>query len=399
MQPSTEALSRERLLDRLFEGVRDELAGAADLRERLHARPELSNREHETAATVLRALGADAARRVAGTGIMTRLGPAGRGAVAVRAELDAVHVRERTGAAFAAAGETMHACGHDVHMAALVALFRAARRIETLLPAPLVALFQPSEEDYPSGAGQLLEDGDLDGIDSVVAAHVHPDLPAGAVTADDGPVNAASDNFLVTLRGHGGHAAYPHRSQDSIVALAELVLALQTLVSRTVDPLHGAVVTVGRLEAGSAENVIPETAGAAGTIRALDPDDRRLLQRRLREMTEHIAAAHGCRAEVAFTHGEPAIVNDPALTAAVRPLLERAGAGPGHSLRSCGSDDFGFYGAAARLLLVFVGMDPAPGARRVGLHHPEFLPAHETLEAVARAQACAYVAAATAGGG
>jgi amidohydrolase len=174
------------------------------------------------------------------------------------------------------------------------------------------------------------------------------------------------------------------------------VLALQTVVSRAVDPLHGAVVTVGRLDAGSAENVIPEQARAAGTIRTLDPDDRVLLERRLREVADHIAAAHGCTAQVELTRGEPAIVNDAALTAAVRPLLGRAGADTAHSLRSCGSDDFGFYGEAARLLLLFVGMDPAPGLRRRSLHHPEFLPDPAAVEAVARAQAAAYVAAATA---
>lgn len=397
MPRSTSPLAGGPLLERLLEGIGSELPGAVALREHLHARPELAHHEHETAATILHALGAADARRLAGTGVMATLGPAGTDGVAVRAELDAVAVRERTGAPFAAAGDAMHACGHDVHMAALVALFRSAQRIEPALPAPLVALFQPSEEDYPSGAALLLESGALDGIATVTAAHVHPDVPARATTADDGPVNAASDNFAIVIRGQGGHAAYPHRTHDTVVALAEVVLALQILVSRTLDPLHGAVVTVGRLDAGTAENVVPEEARASGTIRALDRGDRMLLRRRLVEVAEHVAAAHRCTAEVTLTEGEPAIVNDPELTAAVRPLLAGAGAEVAHSLRSCGSDDFGFYGEAARLLLLFVGVDPAPGAARVPLHHPEFLPAVEAVEHVARAQAAAYVAAA--GGG
>jgi amidohydrolase len=384
----------EALLARLLEGVRAELPRATALRQRLHARPELAHREHETAATVLEALDAPRADRVAGTGILARLGPQGGSAVAVRAELDAVAVAERTGAPFAATGGAMHACGHDVHMSALVALHRAAARIEAALPVPFVALFQPSEEDYPSGAALLLESGALDDVGTVAAAHVHPDVPGGAVTADDGPVNASSDNFAVTIRGQGGHAAYPHRTQDPVVALAETVLALQTLVSRTVAPLNGAVVTVARLEAGSAENVIPPEARATGTIRALDPEDRVLLKRRIAEVAEHVAAAHRCEAELEITAGEPAIVNDPVLTSAVRPLLLEAGADTAHSLRSCGSDDFGFYGQTARLLLLFVGAPPGLGDARVPLHHPRFLPGPEAVEHVAIAQAAAYVAAA-----
>jgi amidohydrolase len=343
---------------------------------------------------VLAALDADDAERVVGTGILARLGPRGGGAVALRAELDALALTERTGAPFAAAGGAMHACGHDVHMAALVALFRAARRVEAALPAPLVAIFQPSEEDYPSGAVALLEQGGLDGIETVIAAHVHPDVAPGAVSADDGPVNASSDNFLIVVEGHGGHAAYPHATLDPVVVLAEIVLALQTLVARTVDPLHSAVVSVTRLMAGTAENVVPEEARAAGTLRALQPEVRSQLKRRLHELVEHVAAAHGCTARVELTEGEPAIVNDPELTARVRPLLAASGLSVAPPMRSCGSDDFGIFGAAARLLLLFVGFEPAPGVPRVPLHHPRFLPATATVGPVARALAAAYAAAA-----
>lgn len=396
MPPSTEGPAGGALLRRLLGALDEELPAATALRERLHARPELANAEHETAKTVLAELGGDGARRVAGTGILARVGPPGPGEIAVRAELDALAVGERTGAPFAATGEAMHACGHDVHMAALVALFRAARRIEGALPAPLLAVFQPSEEDYPSGAVQLLDAGALEGVAAIAAAHVHPGVPAGAVTADDGPVNASSDNFCIEVGGRAGHAAYPHTARDPVVVLAEIVVALQTLVSRTLDPLHGAVVSVTRLDAGTAENVIPARACARGTIRSLDPADRVALKERMRDLVEHLAAGHGCTSRLALTEGEPAIVNDPELTARVRPLLRAAGAAPSPPMRSCGSDDFGFFGSAARLLLLFVGFDPAPGVPRVPLHHPEFLPGAAAVGAVARAQAAAYVAAARA---
>ena len=392
MPVSTETAAE--LLGRLLEALEPELAAAEALRERIHANPELAHAEHETAATVLAALEAGDAERVVGTGILARLGPRGGGAVALRAELDALALTERTGAPFAATGGAMHACGHDVHMAALVALFRAARRVEAALPAPLVAIFQPSEEDYPSGAVRLLEQGGLDGVETVVAAHVHPDVAPGAVTADDGPVNASSDNFLIVVEGHGGHAAYPHATRDPVVVLAEIVVALQTLVARTVDPLHSAVLSVTRLMAGTAENVVPEEARAAGTLRALQPEVRPQLKQRLRELVEHVAAAHGCTGRFELTVGEPAIVNDPVLTARVRPLLAASGLPIAAPMRSCGSDDFGIFGAAARLLLLFVGFEPAPGAPRVPLHHPRFLPATATVGPVARALAAAYAAAA-----
>ena len=392
MRASTDARA---LLVRLLEALEPELAAAEALRERLHARPELANAEHETAAIVLAALDAADVERVAGTGILARIGPRAGPAVALRAELDALALRERTAAPYAATSGAMHACGHDVHMAALVALFRAARRVESALPAPLLAIFQPSEEDYPSGAVGLLGEGRLEGVATVAAAHVHPDVPPGAVTADDGPVNASSDNFLIVVEGRGGHAAYPHATRDPVVAVAEIVVALQTLVSRTVDPLHSAVLSVTRLMAGSAENIVPEEARAAGTLRALQPEDRPRLKQRLLAIVEHVAAAHGCSARVELTEGEPAIVNDPDLTARVRPLLAAAGTAVAPPMRSCGSDDFGFFGATARLLLLFVGFEPAPGAPRVPLHHAEFLPASATVRPVARALAAAYVAAAT----
>jgi amidohydrolase len=384
------------LLRALLAALEPELAGAEALRERLHARPELAYAEHETAATVLAALGADRVERVAGdTGILARLGPDGDRAVGLRAELDGLRQTERTGAPFAATGAAMHGCGHDVHMAALVALFRAAGTLERALPAPLVALFQPSEENYPSGALRLVEEGALAGVATVAAAHVHPDVAPGAVSADDGPVNASSDNFRIVVAGHAGHAAYPHVTRDPVVVLAEIVVAAQTLISRTVDPLHSAVLSITQLEAGTgAENIVPEQAVAGGTLRALHPDDREALKRRLGELVAALGRAHGCDARLEITSGEPAIVNDPSLTAGVRPLLAAAGCGAAAPMRSCGSDDFGFFGAGARLLLLFVGFETAPGAPRVPLHHPEFLPARGTVATVARALACAYVAAA-----
>jgi amidohydrolase len=287
----------------------------------------------------------------------------------------------------------MHACGHDVHMAALAALFRAARRSESSLARPLLALFQPSEESYPSGAEVISRGRTLAAdVGAIVAAHVHPDVPWGCVSVEPGPVNASCDYLRITVEGAGGHGAYPHRARDPILALSHVVVALQSLVSRRLDPMHPGVFSVGWTRAGSAENVIPETAEAGGTLRALEPGDRAPLREAAREIAVATARAHGCAARVEFTEGEPATVNDATLAASARALLPEAGFELARPMRSCGSDDFGFYGRLGATLMVFVGLDGAPGTGRFPLHHPRFLPPPEAVEAVARAQATALAA-------
>jgi amidohydrolase len=377
----------------LLHSLEEELPRALELRERLHMSPEPSHGEHATSGLVAEALGARSVESVARTGLVARVGPPGE-AVAVRAELDALPIQEETGSPFAATNGLMHACGHDVHMAALTALFRAAVRIEGSLPNPLAALFQPSEEAYPSGADLVVSEGVLEETGVVVAAHVHPDVPWGSVSVEAGPVNASSDNLCIVVEGSGGHGAYPHRAHDPILALSHAVVALQSLVSRRLDPTHAAVFSVGWLRAGSAENVIPGVAEAGGTLRVLDPEDREPLRRMAREIVENTAEAHGCTARVEVIEGEPATVNDRALTDTARSLLPEAGFQPAQALRSCGSDDFGFYRRTSPTLMLFVGIENGSGTQNVPLHHPRFLPSNRAVGAVARAQAVAFAAAA-----
>ena len=383
------------LLRKLLDSLEEELPRALGLRERLHAIPERSHEEHATSGLVAEALGTGSVESIVHTGLLARVGPP-REAVAVRAELDALPIQEETGSSFAATNGFMHACGHDVHMAALAALFRAAGRIEGSLPKPLAALFQPSEEAYPSGADLVVREGVLEEeTGAIVAAHVHPEVPWGSVSVEAGPVNASSDNLHITVEGSGGHGAYPHRAHDPILALSHAVVALQSLVSRRLDPTHAAVFSVGWMSAGSAENVIPGVAEAGGTLRALDPADRQPLRKMAREIVENTARAHGCVARVEVTEGEPATVNDPALTEAARSLLPEVGFEPAPAMKSCGSDDFGFYGRTSPTLMLFVGIENGPDTQNVPLHHPRFLPPGEAVGAVARAQAVAFVAAAT----
>jgi amidohydrolase len=383
------------LLRVLLHSLERELPAAVALRERLHASPEPSHGEGETAALIAKALGSESVARVAGTGLVARAGPVAERAVAVRAELDALPIEEATGAPFAATNGLMHACGHDVHMAALVALFRAARRLEDRLPRPLLALYQPSEEAYPSGAEIVVREGVLaDAAGAVVAVHVHPGVPWGAVSVEGGPVNASCDNLRIIIEGVGGHGAYPHLARDPIVALSHAIVALQSLVSRRLDPTHAGVFGVGWTRAGTAENVIPDLAEAGATLRVLEPEDREPLREAARGLIEATARAHGCVATVEVTEGEPTTVNDPALAERARSLLPEAGFALAPPMRSCGSDDFGFYGQSAPTLMMFVGLRGGPGMEDLPLHHPRFLPPDEAVGAVACAQAVAFTATA-----
>ena len=392
MQPSTEAL-----LARLLKALERELPQAVELRHRLHASPELAHHEHATAQAVEAELPV-ACEAIAGTGRLARVGsPHGR-AVGVRAELDGLPINERTAAPFRAPAN-MHACGHDVHMAALVALVRAAHGLTDELPAPLVAIFQPSEEAYPSGAAQIAAELEPQALVAGVAAHIHPELPWGAMALDPGAVNAASDAVEITIEGEPSHGAYPHQGRDPVLAIAQVVVALHAQVSRRLDPLHAGLLNIGMLEGGTAENVIPQQARARAALRAQRPQERLALRAMVQEVVEGIAAAHGCKGEVRLTEGEPPLENDPGIVELGHQLMRAAGLGRAREWRSYGSDDFAFLGELAPIAIGFVGLDGAPGFRSRPLHHPELLPPDEAIALVARAQALLYLAAAGAHGG
>jgi len=386
--------STDPLLKRLLGLLERELPRAVELRHSLHSQPELARCEQQTGSLIAAALPV-ACSAVAGTGRLARVGLGDRVPLAIRAELDGLPIRERTDASYSARGETMHACGHDVHMAALVALVRAADALGEDLPAPLLAIFQPSEEVLPSGAQELL----LEGLGepapaAVLAAHVHPELPWGSVGLDAGTVNASSDSVEITVEGEPSHGAYPHLGRDPVLALAQIVLALHAQVGRRIDPLAAAAINVGVLEAGGAENIMPGRARARASLRAHRPQDRVALRAMVEEVVVGIAAAHGCRGSYELIAGEPALENDARIVAGARELLAQAGLSTAPEWRSCGSDDFAFFGGLAPLAMGFVGLDGAPGFRSRPLHHPELLPPDEAVGAVARVQGLLYVAAA-----
>ena len=371
----------------------DELPAATELRHAVHADPRGSGDEDDTARVVAEALGEGEGIRVAKTGRAIPLPGASDGpAVALRAELDALPVLERTGVPWASETDLMHACGHDVHLAALVAVCRAALRIG--VPRPILALLQPREETSPSGARDVVDSGLLAeyGVDAVIGAHVQPRLGQGVVSAVPGPVNASTDEFEIVLHGQGGHAGYPHLLRDPILALSQLVVSLQQLASRRVDPVFGAVCSIGRIQAGAAANVVPNTASALGSLRLMRMADRARALEGLEEIVHGTARAHGCTAELRISPCEPVLHNDPDLAFGARRYLTRGGGLVDQDFRSFGADDFAHYcGGDTRGLMLFVGLGDTAGAP--SLHDELFLPPDEAIDAVGRALIAGYLSA------
>lgn len=370
---------------RLLDALGDELPAAVELRHRVHADPRPSGNEADTAAAVAAALG-EVGVVVGGTGRLVRLGPQPP-RVVLRAELDALPIEERTGVPWASRNGCMHACGHDVHLAALVAAARAV----AATGGSVAALLQPREEANPSGAAEIVASGVLGRgeVGAVIAAHLQPAVAAGTMAVTPGVVNASADELEIVVTGRGGHAGYPHTVADPVLALSAVVVALQQLPARRIDPVHGAVCMITQLSAGSAGNVVPERAAARGTLRLMNAADRRNAARLVGDIARSIAGGYGCAAEVAVIDGEPVVDNDPVLARAAGALLADHGWRVRTDFRSFGADDFSHFSAVAPALMVFVGAG-SPG--RPGLHDPEFLPPDEAVGEVAQALLAGYVA-------
>jgi amidohydrolase len=301
--------------------VREEVI---ETRRDLHRHPELSLQEHRTAelaAERSHALGFTVRTGVGGTGVIADLdGRGGDGpTLMLRADMDALPIEERGSDRVATSEVTgvMHACGHDGHVAMTLGAARVLASLRDQWRGSLRLCFQPAEE-IASGAVPMIEDGALDGVDQVLGIHLWAPLQVGQVGVTDGPIFGSADEFGITVRGRGGHGGMPHTSIDPVVAAAQVVLALQTIVSRETSPFSPAVVTIGRVEGGSAFNVIADEVRLRGTVRALDPDERERLLRRVAEVAAAIASASGASAEFERAAGCPPVVSDAESVAVVR---------------------------------------------------------------------------------
>jgi amidohydrolase len=291
---------------------------ATELRHEMHRNPELSGKEEQTARRIQVTLEAHGISVVAGLGGMHGLmctieGLPGGNCWAIRADMDALPIQEMSDASYASQiPGVMHACGHDGHSATLVGVALTLNQLRNQFVGRVRCLFQPAEETV-SGAVSVIAGGGLDGVDAIVMSHGWPDLPIGNIGLKHGPAMASSDTFEVTITGHGAHAAYPHLAKDPILAAASSVVELQQLVSRNVSPVDSAVISVTMFHAGTARNIIPETATIAGTLRTLKLETRSFLMTRIDTVINAIGTAHGVDVRVHWKIGTPPVVNNNAV--------------------------------------------------------------------------------------
>ena len=346
----------------------------------IHQHPELLYEVHRTAALVaerLRHFGCDEVvtglGRTGVVGVIKGHKPAGEGDVKViglRADMDALPIEEETNLPYASRTPgLMHACGHDGHTAMLLGAARYLAETRNFA-GDAVVIFQPAEEGG-AGADAMIKDGLMDrfGIEQVYGMHNGPGIPVGSFAIRPGPIMAGGDAVAIRIEGRGGHAARPHTCIDSVLVGAELITALQSIVSRSVDPLQSAVISICEFHAGHARNVIPQTAELKGTVRSLTPKVRALVEKRVREVVAGVAQATGASLDLTYDRGYPVTVNHvPQTDIAMRAAREVAGDANVHTMPPLmAGEDFAFMLEQRPGALIFCGNGDS-----AGLHHPAY---------------------------
>ncbi|MCB2154189.1 amidohydrolase [bacterium] len=347
----------------------------------LHEHPELSFQEEKTAEYVEREL-----KWLGYTTIHTRLNGnygicaelLGRDlerCIALRADMDALPIQEETEWAHKSKKDGVsHMCGHDSHTAMLLGAARLLKEREAELPCTVRLFFQGGEEKFPGGARDFIASGMLEGVDSVFGLHVHPLQDTGTMALRDGRLMAGVDEFTITVRGKGGHAATPHETRDPIVAASAIVLELQHIISRRTDPFEPGVVTIGQIHGGSAFNVIPETVTLNGTVRSFRPDMHEHYSGLVEKIATSVAQAHDCEAKVDMPEGYPVLTNDVDATEKMRAAAKEVLGEGGISLAMpiMGSEDFALYTRERPSCFGFLGVSAPADEDRYFLHHPKF---------------------------
>lgn len=347
---------------------------AVEWRHHIHQNPELSFEEYKTSnyvADLLASFGHIEVLRPTKTSVIgiLRGGKPGK-TVGFRADMDALPVQEETGFSFASKTPGVsHACGHDMHTAMLLGTARVLASMQKELPGTVYFIFQPGEEKSPGGALPIIKSGALKGVDAIFGAHVMPNAPAGSIgILPAGAASSASDGFFLTIQGKGSHGSMPQMGVDPIVTGSEIVMALQTVVSRSATPGDMAVVTVGKFQSGNAPNVIPDKAELGASIRSVTPETRKLLEERIRTIIDHVCKANGAQYKLDYVLGYPSIQNDAALRKLVKKAaIEAVGEkNVFDAPRIPASEDFSYYAQVAPTYFITVGSGDGPANHNPG---------------------------------
>jgi amidohydrolase len=362
----------------------DELVpGMVAMRRDLHEHPELAFEEVRTSSIVaqrLRTMGLEVQTGIAKTGVvgLLRGGVSKPGAktIAIRADMDALPIHELNEIDYRSRVEgKMHACGHDGHTSILLAVADILNKRRTELAGNVKFVFQPAEESI-GGAAPMISEGAVQGVDGIIGLHLISDYPLGRVGVRAGPIFASADKFILTVKGKGGHAAMPEASVDPIVITAYIITALQTLISRETSPFSPAVITIGRIQAGTAFNIIPESAEMHGTMRSFSAEHRSKLARRIAEIAHGIATPMGGSCEIEMISGVPPCVNESKMTQVVRKAAQAAvgekEVDDSEEVLSCGSDDMALFLEAVPGCYFIVGAKNEEKGANYPHHHPRF---------------------------
>lgn len=338
------------MLKDLFEQLDDVYPELVDVRRDLHMYPELSHSEVDTpekVAAYLSELGIEVRTGVGERGVVgTLVGDKPGKTVALRADFDGLPIQEENDVEYKSQiPGVMHACGHDLHTAALLGVAKVLSKNRDKIPGTVIFIHQFAEEVIPGGAKFMIEDGCLDGVDAVYGAHVSSINPLGEVLLREGDYMAAGDTFEIEISGKGGHAANPHLAVDPLVAGAQVLLNLQQVVSRQVDPIKPAVVTVATFEGGDSFNVIPSTARIKGTVRTFNEDVQDMIEASIEKIAVSTCEAIGAKAEYKYVRGYPAVSNDPAETKRVERVVKEIFDEHlvKHASQQMGMEDFAYY--------------------------------------------------------
>ncbi|WP_199246895.1 M20 family metallopeptidase [[Phormidium] sp. ETS-05] len=350
-----------------------------EIRRHFHSHPELSGQEHQTAAYVsgvLSSCGLHVQEEVGKTGVVGELKGAGseNRVLAIRTDMDALPITERTGLEYASLQSgVMHACGHDVHTTVGLGTAMVLSQLETPLPGTVRFLFQPAEE-ISQGATWMVADGAMAGVSAILGVHVFPTIPGGKVGIRHGALTAAADDLEIIIIGESGHGARPHEAVDAIWIAAQVISSLQGAISRTLNPLHPAVLTIGQITGGRAPNVIADEVKMRGTVRSLHPDTHARLPGWIEGIVARVCDSYGARYQVNYQRGVPSVQNDPDLTDLLAEAAREALGADAITILtepSLGAEDFSVYleKAPGSMFRLGVGRKDLPN---YPLHHPQF---------------------------
>lgn len=358
----------------LARSLQDELVA---LRRDFHRHPEIAWEEIRTSKIVgdfCEKEGLQVTRGAAKTGVIATLNPEkSGGALALRADMDALPIHEENSVEYRSKTDGKgHLCGHDAHTTMLLGAVKLLARYKEKIPFPVRFVFQPAEEVAPGGAEALLNEGRLDGVTEIFGLHVNPLIPVGVLGMRDGPFMASMDRFDIYIEGVGGHGAMPHLARDPVLAGSEIVMALQSIVARRVDPLDPAVVSVCGFQAGSAFNVIPPRARLFGTARSLTASVRKNLPEWIEQIAQQVAAAHGQTAKLDYVFGTPVLNNHEEPNVKLARAFRALGGSDAEIKATMGGEDFAFYLEKIPGSFAFLGAGDGSPSTSQCFHHPKY---------------------------